>query len=70
MKINQIAEKNDKELDQLIVTTRNELAEAAVEARTKQLPNVKRIWQIKRQLARALTIQRQRQITEMEKDNG
>lgn len=70
MKLQQIAEKSGAELDQLIATTRQELAEAAAEARTKQLPNVKRIWQIKRTLARALTVQRERQITELEKDNG
>lgn len=70
MKIAKVVEKTDKELAQLIEDSRRELTEAAIDMRTKQIPNVKRIYGIRRTLAQALTIQRERKIAQMEKQNG
>ena len=66
MKLADIAQMNDKELGELIVKQRAALAEAVIEAKTKEVRNVKTQYGIKRTLARALTIARQREIVALE----
>ncbi len=66
MKLAQIAEKSDKELDSLVSDQRQALASHAIEMRTKKISDVKRTAAIKKVIARALTIQRQRQLSQAE----
>lgn len=66
MKLNQITEKSDKELQSLVVEQRQALANQVVEFRTKKVSNVKQIKAIKQTIARALTIARQRELTKTE----
>ena len=66
MKLADIAQKNDTELAELITQQRQALAEAVIEAKTKEVRNVKTEYAIKRTIARALTIQRQREIVAAE----
>lgn len=66
MKLADIAQMNDKELNELIIKQRVALAEAVIEAKTKEVRNVKTQYAIKRTIARALTIARQREIVALE----
>ena len=66
MKLADIAQMNDKELNELVSKQRMALAEAVIEARTKEVKNVQTQYGIKRTIARALTIQRQREIIALE----
>jgi large subunit ribosomal protein L29 len=70
MKAPEMAQKTDKELETIITTTREKLAELRVDFRTKKVSDIKEINRLKKDLARALTLQRERQIAEMEKANG
>lgn len=63
MKLAQIVEQSDKELEQLLKTSRESLAEAMVQLRTQKVPNVKQIAGIKKTIARVQTIERQRALT-------
>jgi ribosomal protein L29 len=69
MKVKDLAEKSDKELQQLIRQLEQQLGEAAVELRTKKVTNVKRTHNLKLAKARALTVARQRALTK-EENNG
>lgn len=60
MKLAEIVAKSDKELAELIVSTRKQLTDDLIASRTKEVSNVKVISATKKQLARALTIERQR----------
>lgn len=62
MKVTEIANKNDKELAALISDTRKQLVDLMIESRTKESKNVKAILAVRKQLARALTIERQREL--------
>jgi ribosomal protein L29 len=66
MKLADIAQKNDLELTAFIAQQRQALAEAVIEAKTKEVRNVKTEYAFKRTIARALTIQRQREIVALE----
>lgn len=68
MKAKEIVTKSSKELDQYILDQRRALQDAHVELRTKEVTNVKTIAKIKRNLARALTVQRQMQINANQKE--
>lgn len=70
MKLKQISEKNMKELDILITESRVKAAELVISMRTAKVSNVKELHQIKRQIAQALTIKRQRELAEREVSNG
>lgn len=70
MKAPEMAQKTDKELETIVVTTREKLAELRIDFRTKKVANIKEITHQKKELARALTLQRERQIAELEKENG
>ncbi len=62
MKASDMAQKTDKELDSLVKDSRTALADLIVASRTKESKNVKSILAARKQLARALTIRRQRQL--------
>jgi|GEM_PF-3250571 len=66
MKLADITQKNEAELAELITAQRTKLSEAVLESRTKEIRNVKTQCAIKRTIARALTVQRQRQIGQLE----
>ncbi|MBW3538397.1 50S ribosomal protein L29 [Candidatus Parcubacteria bacterium] len=69
MKLREIAEKTDGELEQLAAEQRSRLAQIALERRTKKVTNVKEAAGVKRTIARALTIKRQRHIAQLENQN-
>ncbi|HUC86924.1 MAG TPA: 50S ribosomal protein L29 [Candidatus Saccharimonadales bacterium] len=58
----ELTQKNDTELTVLLGETRTQVAELAIETRTKQVANVKQAHALKRTVARILTLQRQRQL--------
>lgn len=62
MKTTELLTKSDKELQQFIDSARREIADTVVTFRTTRATNVKQIHNLKRNLARALTVSRQRQI--------
>jgi ribosomal protein L29 len=66
MKIAKIVEKSDSELAQLLTDTKGELAKLAIEMRTKKVSNIKQTNSLRKIVARALTIQREREITKLE----
>ena len=66
MKITDITKKTDKELAQFIQTSREDLAKAVVESRTKEVRDTKTLGRLKKTIARALTIERERQIVQEE----
>jgi ribosomal protein L29 len=66
MKLVDITKKNEQELATVIADLRRDLAQAHVDLRTKEVKNVKQIAGIKKSLARALTIAREREITREE----
>jgi ribosomal protein L29 len=66
MKITDITKKTDKELAQFIQTSREDLAKAVVESRTKEVRDTKTLGRLKKTIAQALTIERERQIVQEE----
>jgi ribosomal protein L29 len=62
MKLQDITNKNDQELTELIKSERDALAKAVIESRTKEIKNVKIQTAHKKTIARALTIAREREI--------
>ncbi len=66
MKLQDITKKTDKELAELIATTRANLAQAVIDSRTKESKDVKVQARLKKTIARALTISRERQIAKEE----
>jgi large subunit ribosomal protein L29 len=69
MKLAQIAEKTEKELMQLVSDERKHLSDLVIELRTKKVSNVKEIYSVKKTIARALTVLRQRELTKEEATN-
>ncbi len=70
MKVKDIATKTDKELTALITDSRQQVNQLVIESRTKEAANVKAILAARKQLARALTISRQRELGNQEEDHG
>ena len=73
MKIAEMTPKTDGELVTLLVDSRKQLAQLAIDSRTKQNANIKQIHGIKKTVARVLTLQRQRQLAQpepKEENNG
>lgn len=70
MKIREIRLKTDAELAQFIRETQTKIAEGYVELRTKEVKHVRQIRNLKTDLARALTLQSERELAELEKQNG
>jgi len=66
MKIAEITPKTDAELVALLADSRKQLAQLAIDSRTKQAANLKEIHAAKKTVARVLTVQRQRQLQEQE----
>jgi ribosomal protein L29 len=66
MKLADITKKNDLELVELVTTSRQQLTTVVIDSRTKEVKNVKQIAALKRIIARALTIQREREIAAQE----
>ena len=66
MKLTDIVQKNEAELAELLTAQRTKLSEAVLESRTKEIRNVKTQYAIKRTIARVMTVQRQRQIGQLE----
>ena len=62
MKLQDITNKNEQELTELIRSEREALAKAVIESRTKEVRNVKIQTAHKKTIARALTIAREREI--------
>lgn len=66
MKKQDITKKTDAELQTLITENRAELAKAVIDSRTKEVRDVKQQGRLKKTIARALTIVREREIAKME----
>lgn len=66
MKLAEITTKNDQELATLVVDLRAQIAAATIELRTKEVKNVKVIAGLKHNLAQALTLVREREISREE----
>ena len=66
MKLQDITKKNDQELNELIITSRADLANAVITSRTKEARDVKLLGRLKKTIARALTISREREIAKQE----
>lgn len=66
MKKQDITKKTDAELQTLITESRAELAKAVIDSRTKEVRDVKQQGRLKKTIARALTIVREREIAKME----
>jgi ribosomal protein L29 len=66
MKLQDITKKTDQELTELIVSERKALAQAVIDSRTKEVKHVKLLGHHKKTIARALTIQREREIAKEE----
>lgn len=66
MKLQDIAKKNDQELAEVLSGARNDLAKAVIESRTKEIRDVKQLGRLKKTVARALTITREREIAKQE----
>jgi ribosomal protein L29 len=70
MKIREIRLQSDAELAKFITDTRRKIAEGYVEIKTKDVKQVRAIRNLKTDLARALTISSERELAELEKNNG
>jgi ribosomal protein L29 len=66
MRLAEITKKTDQELGELIRTERAALASAIIDSRTKEVKDVKSLARHKKTIARALTIDRERQIAQEE----
>ncbi len=66
MKLQDITKKTDAELTSLIVQAQADLAQAVIDSRTKEVKDVKQLGRLKKTIARALTIAREREIAKME----
>ena len=68
MKIKEIAEKRDKELAKFITDSKAKLLKLSFDIRTKESNKVRDIRVLKKDIARALTVKREREIVAEEKD--
>ncbi len=66
MKLTEITKKTDAELRELIAATQSDLAKAIIDSRTKEIKDVKQQARLKKTIARALTIAREREIASQE----
>ncbi len=66
MKVSEITNRNDAELQSLIDDSRRELMQAGIDVRTKEVKDVKAQARLKKTIAQALTVQRQRQLSPTE----
>ncbi len=68
MKIKEIAQKKDKELDKFIKDSKEKLLKLHFDVATKESNKVRDIRKLKKDLARALTVKRERELTAEESD--
>lgn len=68
MKIKEIGEKKDKELDKFISDSKAKLLKASFDVATKETGKVREIRVLKRDIARALTVKRERELVQEETD--
>jgi len=66
IKLPEITKKTDQELTDFIASERAALAKAIIDSRTKEVKGVKILNAHKKSIARALTIQREREIAKEE----
>jgi ribosomal protein L29 len=66
MKLQDITKKTDQELAEFLISERKALATAVIDSRTKEIKQVKTQAAHKKTIARALTIQREREIAKEE----
>ncbi len=66
MKIKEIAEKKDKELDKFINDSKGKLLKLSFDVRTKESNKVRELRSIKKDIAKALTVKRQRELVSEE----
>ncbi len=69
MKIKEIAEKKDKELDKFIADQKAKLLKLTFDVATKESGKVRDIRVIKRDIARALTVRRERELVKGETES-
>lgn len=62
----EIINKNDQELAKFVTEQRQALAQAVVDLKTKEVKQVRQIRNIKRTIARALTVQSERELKALE----
>ncbi|HEY6736744.1 MAG TPA: 50S ribosomal protein L29 [Candidatus Saccharimonadia bacterium] len=68
MKLADITKLTTKELADLLKTERAALAQAVIDSRTKEVKNVKTINGHKKTIARALTISRERELSQSQEE--
>lgn len=66
IKLTEITKKTDAELRDFIQQQRAELAKTVIESRTKEVHDTKQLGRLKKTIAQALTIAREREIAKME----
>lgn len=64
MKIKEIREKTDKEIGRLLAEKREHLRDVRFKAVSKQYKNYKELGETKRDIARLLTVKKERQLME------
>lgn len=70
MKIKEIAEKKDKELDKFIADQKAKLLKSSFDVATKESGKVRELRAIKKDIARALTVKRERELIQEETQKG
>lgn len=63
MKIKEIRQKSDKELRKLLLTLRDKLRDLRFKIASKQLKNYKEMGKIRKDVARILTVLKERKLT-------
>ena len=66
MKLSDITKKTDTELVELLKTSREDLAKAIMDSRTKEVSDVKQQGRLKKTIARIMTLSRERAIAKEE----
>ena len=66
MKLQDITKKTDQELVSFIKSSRDDLAKAVTDSRTKEIRDTKQLGRLKKTIAQALTINREREIAKEE----
>jgi|GEM_PF-1279657 len=69
MKASEMRTKSPAEITRFVTETEAALAQAHTDMKTKEVKNVRVIRGLKKQIARALTIQSETELAELEKNN-
>ena len=69
MKFRDLTTKTDKELQELVISTKKQHAQLAIDMRTKQVTGVKQVAALKKTIARTLTLLRERELAKMEQQS-